>query len=86
MLKFQVVLLNVWREACRHIEITQSTETIAAMLVRGMLIYSGGITAGAPFLHFGAVSTRAPDDELSRQRCLQLGRLVAGKARELFGH
>ena len=36
MLKFQVVLLNVWRAACRHIEITQSTETIAAMLVRNM--------------------------------------------------
>jgi NAD(P)H dehydrogenase (quinone) len=57
---------------------------IAAMLVRGMLIYSGGITAGSPFLHFGAVSTRAPDAELSRERCLHLGRLVARKAREIF--
>ena len=58
---------------------------IAAMLVRGMLIYSGGITAGQPFLHFGAVSTRAPQDDLCRNRCLQLGRLIARKARELFG-
>ena len=34
--KFRAVLLDVWREACRHIEISQSTETIAAMLVRHM--------------------------------------------------
>jgi hydrogenase-4 transcriptional activator len=33
---FQAVLLNVWREACRHIEITQSTATIAAMLAEWM--------------------------------------------------
>ncbi|HEY4761974.1 MAG TPA: sigma 54-interacting transcriptional regulator, partial [Thermoguttaceae bacterium] len=36
MEEFQAVLLNVWREACRHIEITQSTATIAAMLVEWM--------------------------------------------------
>jgi len=59
---------------------------IAAMLVRGMLVYSGGITTGMPFLHFGAVSTRAPEEPLYRERCLQLGRLVTGKARELFGN
>ncbi len=57
---------------------------IAALLVRGMLLYSGGITTGQPFLHFGAVSTRAPREPLYRERCLQLGRLVACKARELF--
>ncbi len=33
MERFQPVLLNVWQEACRHIEISQSTATIAAMLV-----------------------------------------------------
>ena len=32
MEEYKTVLLDVWREACRHIEITQSTETIAAML------------------------------------------------------
>lgn len=58
---------------------------VAALLVRGMLIYSGGITAGMPFLHFGAVSTRAPRDELCRERCLHLGRVVTAKARQLFG-
>jgi len=31
---FQAVLLNVWREACQHIEIAQSTANIAALLVR----------------------------------------------------
>ncbi|HUT88055.1 MAG TPA: sigma 54-interacting transcriptional regulator [Thermoguttaceae bacterium] len=38
MEKFRAVLLNVWREACRHIEITESTERIAAMLTRDMPI------------------------------------------------
>ena len=32
MEEYKNVLLDVWREACRHIEITQSTETIAALL------------------------------------------------------
>ena len=32
MEKFQQVLLRVWREACRHIEIDQSTRTIATLL------------------------------------------------------
>ena len=58
---------------------------IAAMLVHGMLIYSGGITVGLPYLHFGAVSTRAPDEEFYRDRCLKLGCNIAAKAKELFG-
>jgi len=29
---YQDVLLAVWREACRHTEINQSTETIATLL------------------------------------------------------
>ncbi len=36
MKEFQAALLSVWREACRHIEITQSTTNIAAMLVEWM--------------------------------------------------
>jgi hydrogenase-4 transcriptional activator len=36
MKEFQAALLSVWREACRHIEITQSTANIAAMLVDWM--------------------------------------------------
>src|SRR5262245_16950305 len=34
MERFRDVLLDVWREVCRHIEIDQSAGTIAAMLVR----------------------------------------------------
>jgi formate hydrogenlyase transcriptional activator len=38
MEKFQTVLLSVWQEACRHIEIGESTETISAILARHMPI------------------------------------------------
>ena len=34
MEEFRTVLLDVWREACRHIEISHSTETIAAILAQ----------------------------------------------------
>jgi NAD(P)H dehydrogenase (quinone) len=57
---------------------------IAAALVRGMLVYSGGITQGLPYLHLGAVSCRAPEDRLYRDRCLHLGRVITLKAMELF--
>ena len=57
---------------------------IAGMLVRGMLIYSGGITQGHPYLHLGAVSERAPKG-LYEERCIKLGQNIAGKARELWG-
>ena len=57
---------------------------IAAMLVHGMLVFSGGVTHGKPFLHFGAVARKAPDEDLYRCRCLKLGENIAEKARELF--
>jgi len=57
---------------------------IAAMLVHGMLIYSGGAVSGQPYLHFGAVSHKAPDKDLYRERCLKLGQNIATKARQLF--
>ncbi len=53
---------------------------IAAMLVHGMLIYSRGAVSGQPYLHFGAVSRKAPDKELYRERCLKLGENIATKA------
>ena len=58
---------------------------IAGLLVRGMIVYSGGISEGRPYLHFGAVSARAPEEELYRERCLKLGENIARKAIELFG-
>jgi len=57
---------------------------VAAALVRGMLVYSGGITQGYPYLHLGAVSTRSPEESLYRERCQQLGRVITRKAMELF--
>lgn len=57
---------------------------IAGMLVRGMMIYSGGICRGYPFLHFGAVSERAPKG-LYEERCTKLGDNIASKAKELWG-
>jgi hydrogenase-4 transcriptional activator len=36
MEEFQAALLSVWREACRHIEISQSTANISALLVQWM--------------------------------------------------
>ncbi len=58
---------------------------IAGALVRGMLVYSGGIAEGKPYLHLGAVSARAPEQDLYRQRCLHLGQVITRKALELFG-
>ncbi len=58
---------------------------IAGMLVLGMIIYSGGISVGMPYLHFGAVSRKAPQKDLYRDRCIKLGENIAMKAVELFG-
>jgi NAD(P)H dehydrogenase (quinone) len=57
---------------------------LAALLVRGMLVYSGGTAQGHPPVHFGAVSYNAPEGHY-REICLKLGENVAAKARELFG-
>jgi len=57
---------------------------IAGMLVRGMMIYSGGISRGTPFLHFGAVSAKAPEG-IYEERCVKLGHNIASKAYELWG-
>ena len=59
---------------------------IAGMLVHGMLIYSGGVAEGMPYLHFGAVARKAPEEKLYRDRCLKLGENIAKKAVELFGN
>jgi len=58
---------------------------IAGLLVHGMMVYSGGISQGEPYLHFGAVSCRAPEEDLYRERCIKLGENIAKKAVELFG-
>lgn len=57
---------------------------IAGMLVRGMLVYSGGITVGRPFLHFGAVSTREPEG-FDADRARKLGENLGRMGITLFG-
>jgi len=57
---------------------------IAGMLVHGMLIYSGGIRAGHPPVHFGAVSRRSPEG-LDAERARKLGENIARKALDLSG-
>ena len=58
---------------------------IAAVLVHGMLVYSGGTSQGYPPLHFDAVSQRAPSTDLERERALKLGNNIATMAMKLFG-
>jgi len=60
---------------------------IQGMLIRGMIVYSGGV--GDPATHFGAVSSQVPgnqtSEELDADRCRKLGRNLAEKGKELFG-
>ena len=58
---------------------------IAALLVHGMIVYSGGISVGTPYLHFGAVSRKAPEEQLYKERCIKLGENITRKALDLFG-
>jgi len=57
---------------------------VSGLLVRGMLVYSGGTSHGKPFTHFGAVTIARGDDE-QRERARIFGRRIADKALELFG-
>ena len=58
---------------------------IAAALVHGMLIYSGGVSQGYPPLHFGAVSQKAPTSDIDMERARKLGENIASMAKKLFG-
>ena len=65
MEKFQTVLLNIWQEACRHIEIGESTETISAILARHMPIHQmlvRRIDRQHSCLETVAVGLAAPED------------------------
>ena len=59
---------------------------IAAALVLGMVVYSGGISQGYPPLHFGAVSQKAPTSDIDRERAKKLGENIATMAKKLFEH
>ena len=56
---------------------------IVGMLIKGMLIYSGGVRSGHPPTHFGAVSANSPR-EFDAERCVKLGANIAAKVNELW--
>jgi NAD(P)H dehydrogenase (quinone) len=57
---------------------------IAAALVMGMLVYSGGVEQGYPPIHFGAVSQKAPTSEIDRIRAVKLGKNIAAMAKKIL--
>lgn len=60
---------------------------IGHMLVKGMMIYSGGASLGQPFIHLGPVALDAVEGhyENSREIFRIFGERFAVKAEELFG-
>lgn len=56
---------------------------IGHMLVKGMIVYSGGASCGKPYTHYGAVSIKS-GNEFERERAEVFGERVAKKALELF--
>lgn len=56
---------------------------IGCLLVRGMLVYSGGAAVGDPKTHLGAV-LRKGGDEFELERARVLAQRIAKKALELF--
>lgn len=59
------------------------TTLIQHMMVKGMLVYSGGSSLGQPFIHLGAVALKENFDA-SREMFRIFGKRVAEKAKELF--
>lgn len=57
---------------------------VGHMLVKGMLVYSGGSALGQPFLHLGAVVVRK-EWETGRDQAEIFGERIAAKALQLFG-
>ena len=57
---------------------------ISHMLVKGMVVYSGGSALGQPFTHLGAVALEE-NFEQSREQFRVFGERVARKSLELFG-
>ena len=54
------------------------------MLVKGMLVYSGGSALGQPYIHLGPVCTRDTREQ-SRPLYVTFGMRIAQKAMQLFG-
>lgn len=66
MKRYQAVLLDVWREACRHIEIASSTATIAALLAEHVplgQLWVRRLDASRACVETVGVGTGVPDRE-----------------------
>jgi len=57
---------------------------VGHMLVKGMLVYSGGSAEGQPYTHYGIVCLK-DGDEQQKERARIFGKRVATKVVELFG-
>lgn len=57
---------------------------IGCLLVRGMIVYSGGAMNGDPFTHLGAVAIK-DGDEYQVERAKIFAQRIAKKALQLFG-
>lgn len=59
------------------------SDLVHHMLVKGMLVYSGGAGNGQPFTHLGAASVKDGDD-FQKERAVIFGERMAKKALEIF--
>lgn len=53
------------------------------MLVKGMIVYSGGAAEGKPYTHYGIVTIKAGDEE-QQEKAAIFGERVAAKAVDVF--
>jgi NAD(P)H dehydrogenase (quinone) len=56
---------------------------IGHMLVKGMLVFSGGVSEGHPYTHFGAVCIKDGDDN-QKERAILFGERIVNKAAEIY--
>ena len=56
---------------------------IGHMLVKGMVVYSAGVSQGDPYTHFGAVCIK-DGDEKQQERARLFGERIVKKAAELY--
>lgn len=58
-------------------------QLIIHMLVKGMLIYSGGAAHGTPFIHIGAAAVK-DGDEFQKNRATTFGQRIGKKMLDIF--
>jgi len=57
---------------------------IQHMMVKGMLVYSGGSALGKPYIHLAPVAING-NDETNESMCDVFGQRIAQKAKDIFG-